>query len=389
MNVEPAVTEEEQPDHAPPAGRRRWSWWVRLAVLVCTAWPVFVVLHLILSNQFYWWGPFDVVPPLAFALVPLLLIGVAQLARPVRWRLTVAPVLALLLGLSCTGINFATLWYTPPSAPSDAIKLVTWNTQYWDQDLQPGGPHSTDDFYAFLRGLEADVYMLQEYAHVDMTKFHWAQARGIDQVARLRKEFPGYEIVIEGRNVTLSRLPVVGHRWLDTTKWLPADLKTVPSALRDRPLFYSSQTLVTDIQVNGKTVSFYNSHLFQPPQRLMRLQNSPEGTMFEVDRLNFEMRQASFRAIQKDVARNPNRIVLGGDMNTSPAMGIKSMFPDRLVDQTHALSSLYPASWPSGMRFWRLDWLLTTPNVGVSRYDLLDSHGFSDHSVQSITLWPR
>ncbi|WP_329205919.1 endonuclease/exonuclease/phosphatase family protein [Streptomyces sp. NBC_00683] len=394
-NVEPSITEEERADHAAQsdgvaqAGRRRRPWRVRLAVLACTAWLAFVVLHRLLSNRFYWWGPFDVIPPLAFALIPLALIAVAQLARPVRWRLTAAPVLALVLGLSCSGLNFSTLWYTPPSAPSDAIKLVTWNTQYWDQDLQPGGPHTTDGFYAFLRGLDADVYLLQEYAHVDMTKTHWAQARGIDQAARLRAEFPGYEVVIEGRNVTLSRLPVVGHRWLDTTTWLPDDLKPVPDALRDRPLFYSSQTQVTDIRVNGKTVSFYNSHLFQPPQRLMRLQNGPEGSMFEVDRLNFEMRRASYEAIRKDVADNPHRIVLGGDLNTSAAMGIKSMIPDRLVDQSHALPSLYPASWPSGKRVWRLDWLFTTSNVAVSRYDLLDSKGFSDHSVQRVTLWPR
>uniref|UniRef100_A0AAU3GPB2 Endonuclease/exonuclease/phosphatase family protein n=1 Tax=Streptomyces sp. NBC_01401 TaxID=2903854 RepID=A0AAU3GPB2_9ACTN len=361
---------------------------MRLAVIACTAWLVLVVLHRILSNQFYWWGPFDVVPPLLFALVPLVLIGVAQLAGPLRLRLTAVPVLALVLGISCSGLNFGTLWYTPPSAPSDAVKLVTWNTQYWDQDLQPGGPRSTDDFYEFLRGLKADVYMLQEYAHVDMTRTHWAQARAVDQVDRLHKEFPGYEVVIEGRNVTLSRLPVVGHRWLDTTRWMPDDLRTVPSALRDRPLFYSSQTLRTDIQVNGRTVSFYNSHLFQPPQRLMRLQNGPEGSMFEVDRLNFEMRKASYRALQTDIADNSHRIVLGGDLNTSPAMGIKSMIPDRLVDQTHVLSSLYPATWPAGKRAWRLDWLFTTPDVAVSRYDLLDAHGLSDHSVQSITLWP-
>ncbi len=347
------------------------------------------MLHRLLSNRFYWWGPFDLVPPPAFALVPLALIAVAQLAPRVRWRLTVAPVLALLLGIGYSGFNFSTLWYTPPSAPPNAIKVITWNTQYWDQDLQPDGPHTTDDFYAFLRGLKADVYMLQEYAHVDMTRTHWAQARSINQVDRLQKEFPGYQIVIEGRNVTLSRLPVVDHSWLDTSKWLPDDLKAVPSALRDRPLFYTSQTQRTDIQVNGKIVSFYNSHLFQPPQRMLRLQNGDDGSMFQVDRLNYEMRRASYRALQTDVAQNPNRIVLGGDLNTSPSMGIRSMIPGRLVDQSRVLSSFYPASWPVGNRVWRLDWLFTTSNVAVSRYDLLDPHGLSDHRAQSVTLWPR
>ncbi|MDX3524573.1 endonuclease/exonuclease/phosphatase family protein [Streptomyces scabiei] len=383
-----SVTEGQRSARAAPTSRLG-RWRVRLAIVACISWLVFVVLHRLLSNRFYWWGPFDVVPPLIFALVPLALTAVAQLAPRVRWRLTAAPVLALLLGFNLSGLNFSTLWYTPPSAPPDAIKVVTWNTQYWDQDLQPGGPHTTDDFYKFLRDLKADVYMLQEYAHVDMTRTLWAQARSVDQMDRLRKEFPGYQIVIEGRNLTLSRLPVVRHSWLDTSKWLPDDLKAVPSGLRDRPLFYTSQTQRTDIRVNGEIVSFYNSHLFQPPQRMLRLQNSPEGSMFQVDRLNWEMRRASYRAIQADVSRNPNRIVLGGDLNTSPSMGIKSMIPDRLVDQTRALSSLYPASWPAGRRAWRLDWLFTTSDVAVSRYDLLDPQGLSDHRAQSITLWPR
>ncbi|MGW0606444.1 endonuclease/exonuclease/phosphatase family protein [Streptomyces sp. NPDC002640] len=382
-----ASGEQPDPDRGAPAGRLGLR--ARLAIFLCVAWLAFVVLHRLLSNRFYWWGTFDLVPPLAFALVPPVLAGVAQLAPRVRWRLTAVPVLALVLGIGGSGLNFGSLWYSPPPAPPEAVKLFTWNTQYWDQDLQPGGPHTTDDFYAFLRDQRADVYMLQEYARVDMTRTHWAQARAIDQLDRLRREFPGYEVVIEGRNVTLSRLPVVGRSWLDTTRWLPADLKAVPAALRSRPLFYSSQTQRTDILVDGEVVSFYNSHLFQPPQRMMRLQNGPEGSMFEVDRLNHEMRRASYRALQEDVERNTNRIVLGGDLNTSPSMGIRSMIPDRLVDHTRVLPSLYPVSWETGRPWWRLDWLFTTSDVAVSRYELLDSRGLSDHRAQSITLWPR
>jgi endonuclease/exonuclease/phosphatase family metal-dependent hydrolase len=67
-------------------------------------------------------------------------------------------------------------------------------------------------------------------------------------------------------------------------------------------------------------------------------------------------------------------------------MGVLAMMPDRLVDQTRALSSLYPATWPVGRSLWRLDWLFTTRDVTVHAYDLLDPQGLSDHQVQRITL---
>ncbi|NUR28014.1 MAG: hypothetical protein HOV83_19590, partial [Catenulispora sp.] len=248
-----------------------------LTVAACAFWLLFVGLHWLLSGRVYWWGPADLLPPFVFAAVPLVLAGIAVLAgigltTRLRRKLVGVPLLALVAGLPFSGINFATLWYSPPAEPAGAITVVTWNTEYWDQDWEPGGPHTTDQFYAFLKAMNADVYMLQEYAHVDLTLADTAsQALAIDQTDRLRAEFPGYEIVIEGRDITLSRLPVAGHSWLDTTKYLPDDLKAVPHGLATRPLFYQSQTLRTDIRVDGQIVSFYNSHLYQPPQRIFRL----------------------------------------------------------------------------------------------------------------------
>ncbi|MBB5871450.1 endonuclease/exonuclease/phosphatase (EEP) superfamily protein YafD [Allocatelliglobosispora scoriae] len=372
-----------------PVVKPRWwkRWLVRLAVFACTFWLLLVTAHRVLSGRAYWWGPIDLLPPLAFAAVPVALFVVALLARPVRWRLSAVVAVALVLGIGYSGINFATLWYSPPAAPTDAIKLITWNTEYWDQDLEGGAPRSTEDFYAFLRRHDADVYMLQEYAHVDFTLADTAsQALAIDQEAQLRAAFPGYEIVIAGRDITLSRLPVLGHRWLDSTTFLPEEFKAVPAGLRERPLFYQSQTLRTDIRVNGQVVSFYNSHIYQPPQRIFRLRNDPDRSMFDIDRFNFEIRRASYRAIAADMAQNTNRIVMGGDLNTSPSMGILSMIPDRLVDQTRALSSIYPVTWPATNRAWRLDWLFTTPDIEVSSYDLLEPAGLSDHKVQQVLL---
>jgi endonuclease/exonuclease/phosphatase family metal-dependent hydrolase len=374
--------------------RRRWRRWrVRLAALVCTSWLLFVVLHRILSDRVYWWGPFDLLPPLVFALVPVLLLVLAVLTRPVRWWLSGVTVLALILGIGYSGINFATLWYRPPPAGNDAITLVTWNTEYWDQDMRDGGvltAASTEALYRFLRGLNADVYMLQEYAHIDQTiTDSYAQALAIDQEAKLHETFPGYTVVIEGRNVILSRFPVVGHTWLDSTPFLPDDLRPVPPGLADRPLFYKSQTLRADIEVNGHVVSFYDCHFFQPPTRILFLQNDVNRSMFQIDRSNFEMRNAAVQAVAKDIKQNTNRVVLGGDLNTSPTMkNILGRLPGRLVDQTRALSSIYPITWPADRanELWRLDWLFTSSDVTVHDYTLVDPKGLSDHEAQRVVL---
>lgn len=384
---------EDAPEPVPGSAREhrhaRWRrWGSRLLVGLCVAWLVFVLAHRLLSGRVYWWGPFDVAPPLVFAAVPVVLLALVPLARRVRRWLVAVPALALLAGAGFSGLNPATLWHIPPPAPTEALDVVTWNTEYWDQDLRPGGDRDTDDFYRFLRELDADVYLLHEYAHVDFTPADiFAQVQPIDHMARLREEFPDYDIVVEGRNITLSRYPVVGSHPLDSAPHLPADLREVPEPMQEYPLFYQSQALRTDVRVDGETVSFYNAHLFQPPIRMLVMESEPGSSILEDDRFNHEMRRASFEAIRQDVADNPHTVVLGGDLNTSPAMGMRRMLPDGLEDHTPVLSSLYPRSWPVGSpQLWRIDWLLTTPDVTVHSYELADPDGLSDHRAQQAVL---
>jgi endonuclease/exonuclease/phosphatase family metal-dependent hydrolase len=386
--IQPDSSGHAQPSAA-PTRRPRWRrWGLRLVVTLNLAWLTLVVLHSILSDRVYWWGPVDLLPPLAFAVVPILLLVLAFLARPLRWRLVATAVLALMLGFGYSGVNLATLWHRPPPVTADAVTVVTWNTEYWDQDMRNNGA-TTEGLYAFLRGLDADVYLLHEYAHVDTTRVDvFSQALAIDQQDLLAETFPEYTIVIAGRNIVLSRLPVVGHRWLNGARLLPEEFRSVPPGLADRPLFYRSQTLRVDIEVAGRPVSFYNAHFFQPPVRLILLRSDPDRSMFEIDRFNFEMRHAAFAAVAEDMATNPNPVVLGGDLNTSPAMNILRRLPDHLVDHTPALSSLYPATWRIGTlsQLWRIDWLFTSPDVAVHEYQLLDPSLYSDHQVQRAVI---
>jgi hypothetical protein len=54
---------------------------------------------------------------------------------------------------------------------------------------------------------------------------------------------------------------------------------------------------------------------------------------------------------------------------------------------TRVLDSIYPTSWKvGGMEFWRIDWLLTTPDVAVHRYEMRGPAGLSDHRAQRAVL---
>ncbi len=114
-----AIMDEKDPELSPgPSGRsRRARWGVRLAAVACVGWLVVVVLHHLLSARTYVWGPVDLLPPIVWAAVPVVLLPVAWLARPMRRRLVGAALLALVLGVGYSGINFATVFHTPPPAP--------------------------------------------------------------------------------------------------------------------------------------------------------------------------------------------------------------------------------------------------------------------------------
>ncbi|HZB32951.1 MAG TPA: endonuclease/exonuclease/phosphatase family protein [Streptosporangiaceae bacterium] len=376
---------------APVLPRRRWCWGTRLVVTASVAWLLFVVVHRLVSGRTQLWTLLDLLPPFLFVAMPAVLLAVTPLARPVRWRIMAVLVVAASLGAGLSGINLATLWYTPPPAPPGAISVVSWNTEFWDQDWRRAtGRRFEAGFYDYLREFNADVYLLKEYLYVDISvgdpnSQAWTpeMALRIDKLQRLRREFPNYHIATSGEQITLSRLPIVAQRGLDMRPWLPEDLKRVPSTLADFPASYTSETLRTDIQVNNAVVSFYNTQIHQPPLD-WRLYN---GESRDANRYNTARREASYRALRADLTDNGHPAVLGADLNTTPAMGIRRLLPKKLIDHTRAQSSIYPTTWQEeGMEFWRIDWLLTTEDITVHRYELHKAASMSDHKAQRAVL---
>ncbi|MFB7469523.1 endonuclease/exonuclease/phosphatase family protein [Kitasatospora sp. NPDC056184] len=354
------------PDSVSP--RPRPSVGPRLLAGATGLWAVFLLADFLASGRWWFWLIPGLAPPLLFLAVPVTLLALVwTVPGPPLRRWLVPTVLALLVaGLPRTGLNWSALLPgSGPSAAGPALSVFSWNTEYWDTTDDP------DAFYRFLRSRDADVYLLQEYlAWVRETHTE------IDELDRIHREFPGYQVVVAGELVTLSRYPV-----LATPPVGPAPAPDAPWA----ETFTRRKVLRTDLDVNGRTVSFYNVHI---PVQVDTRESVFGGAFYRVVREADAARREQFTALERDAAANPHPLLIAGDFNTSPAMGDLDPLRARFDDARSASGELYPGSWGSalGADWWRLDWAFTSRAVAVRRYAFVDDRGMSDHRGQDLRI---
>lgn len=329
----------------------------------CLCWTAFLAAHLALTGRWWLWHLPALLPPPLFAAVPLAL-ATAALTVPsaARWPTAGLAALCLAAGARQSGLHpTAPLRPPPPPPAGPAVRVAVWNTEHWYQ--RSGEP---EPFYAFLRTLDADVLLLQEYHH-DAFDGTW---RPIEDERRLREAFPGHTAVVGNGQVTLSRLPVE---------------RAEPTA--------AERVLRTDLRLpgpdggSGHVVSFYNVHI--PVQ--LRLVSPLRREFYRAMRDRALHRRREYAALLREVAANELPALIAGDFNTSPAIGEVRHIRRLGRDAARSGRDLHPAGWNARRRrWWRLDWALTRPGTGaaltVHRHRLRHPEGLSDHRVQEITL---
>lgn len=341
----------------------------RVVLVVSVLWLVYTLVQPVVSGRWWLMQVPDLVPPVVFLLVPLTLLGMAVVrAVPGVARLVGGVALAALLaGGDNAGLNWHALGPPPPSAPAGALRVVSWNTSYWHQ----GG--DVRDFYDFIKGNPADVYVLQEYLVHDPDRMWMVK---YDDMAQLRKEFPGFHIDVFGELVTLSRYPIVGSEPLVVDAEYPEQGKEWPD-------YWTVKTLRTDVDVNGQQLSIYNVHL------QVLVDSSAGAAKFLPDsRIRYNNRRLQYRAIAADVAANDNQSLVIGDFNTSQVMKDTRDLDRLLIDAIRADRTFYPSSWQTQgpLQLWRVDRAYTTRRLTVHDYNLIDPKGRSDHALQTIQL---
>ncbi|WP_067498690.1 endonuclease/exonuclease/phosphatase family protein [Actinoplanes sp. TFC3] len=338
---------------------RKWS-----AYVLSAGWFAYTVLNLVLSGEWALWLLPNLVPPLAFVVVPPVLALLGLAVRGARWVVTVTALGSLVLGAGQAGLN---LEHQDSPVPAGAIKVVSWNTEAWHLSGDPDG------FYRFLQAQDADVYLLQEYQPADQSITR--ALAGIDETL-IPQHLPGYRAIAVGELLVLTRLAVTGIRPLPAPP---------PAGAPWRYAYDTVKSLRVDLNIGGHAVSFYDVHIPVP----IDLGQSPLSAGFYRaigDRA--AQRDAQWSALAADVAANPAPILLAGDLNSTPAMGELHRLPGKLHDAAPAMDTFYPGSWPRGTALWRLDWLFTTTGLAVHRYTFTSPPGMSDHRLQTVLLTP-
>ncbi|MFJ7325145.1 endonuclease/exonuclease/phosphatase family protein [Streptomyces cyaneofuscatus] len=316
------------------------------------AWAVFLAAHLALNGRWWLWLLPSLLPPPLFAAVPAAVLALACVAGDVAAGAVAGA--ALLIGARQCGLVPGALVRRPARPPEEGtVRVVAWNTQHWCQATDP------DPFYAFLRELDADVYLLQEYHHDEFDGTY----RLIDDERRLRATFPGHRVVIARGLITLSRLPVAA---------------VVETAAR--------RTLRVDLELPGGRgrLATFNVHI--PVQ--LRLISPLRADFYRAVRTRAGDRAREYAGLARDVAGCPHPALIAGDFNTTAAIGDARQIARLGADAVPLTGRLCPTSWQPrpGMRWWRLDWVLTTSGAQAHSYRFRDPRGLSDHSVQEVTV---
>lgn len=358
------------------SGRHRSR--VRLAVsrairLSCGIWLIFVIAHSLLSGRWGLWVVPAMVPPLTFLLVPLA-VGFGAVANRQLTSAFVA-IVGLVLGWSYSGVNVAAFRSERSAEPTD-LRVVSFNTEFFGSDAAGtmGAVAGRAALISYLVSLDADVYLLQEHMH------RRDDGRAVpitDDISLLHSEFPGYEVVEAGELLTLSRVPVLGHRTVEAVD--APDLSNPPAPY----------VLRTDIDVGGSVLATYNVHM---PVQLI-LERTPLGAEFYTEISSRADRRArEFDALTDSVVALDAPTLIAGDFNTSPAMRDLDKLRDVTTDAVARSRTAYPTSWTLGSilpALWRLDWALTKGDIDVTSFVFEDSHGVSDHKAQIIGVSTR
>ncbi|MFF3842097.1 endonuclease/exonuclease/phosphatase family protein [Streptomyces sp. NPDC001930] len=310
-------------------------------------WAVFLALHLALNGRWWPWLAVSLLPPLAFAAVPLALLAAAAVTG--GWAEAALAAGCLLAGWTQNGVNLRALGRRSEAA--EGLRLVSWNTQHWSQGGDP------ERFYAFLRSLAADVYVLQEY----LNGFEGGEVWDIDDEERIRAAFPGHHLAVDNNSVTLSRFPPAGP-----------------------PVPVGACSLRVDLRVGDGILSTYNVHI--PVQ--LTVMNPLRPAFLRDMRRRAAAREREYAALVDDLRGNPHPVLVTGDFNTSAAIGDIRRMPRSLRDAIGACRSVLPASWNARarLRLWRIDWAFTGGGARVGSYRFRPAEGLSDHLVQELTV---
>ncbi|MEO6053148.1 MAG: endonuclease/exonuclease/phosphatase family protein [Chthoniobacterales bacterium] len=195
----------------------------------------------------------------------------------------------------------------------DTFKVATFNMQFgqaWDEADPDNAPVHIEDTLAFLRTIDADIFLLQE---VERAQKGGVQADPPINYTFLREGLPGYDSVFAYPEINPQELPfgialAIFSRWklhdFDIAHLPPPDIQFEFQNEIVKPSF--RQLISARTNVSGREISLLNTHL---------------QAFFMIDATSNEFCEQ--RNIVEQQLRSQNLpTILGGDFNCSPEENI-------------------------------------------------------------------
>ncbi len=345
----------------------------KLLLIITSFWFGFVCLHETLTGNTWYWVIPGIAPPLVFTIIPVIIIIVTLCVNCRKTPVLILSFIAFIVSIPSTGINFSSLLFEEiKNNENKKIKIIQMNTDYWGQ-LRDGtltDPRNKHAMLAFLKDLDADIYLLQEHmSRIGNT------APPITDLTDIKEIFPEYSYVTAGTLLTLSRHPVINHYSIETKSPTILKLPPPPYILR------------TDISIGDNIISTYNIHM---PIQIIIEKNWFSKDFYNEIKKRYYIRKNEYKSLVNDINENIYPLVIAGDFNTSPVMGDNRQLLKITEDAANYSSIFYPTTWRVGgqlPKLWRNDWFLLKNNVKVNSYKQLDPEGNSDHSVQYVDIF--
>lgn len=341
-------------------------------------WLGLSIAHFIFAGKIPLWIYVECIPSFFFIVVPILFLSLELLRKNRKWLRILPAALALCLGVTQLDINVARKKsISVPASSYTEVQFFNWNTEMWDQGKD------RSQFIGFIKKQAADIYMFQEYLHAvedpalelspeKVTQFQLFQIcsavpgfpfhyQPFDDTDKLKQEFPGYFTAINQQFLIISRYPIVASH-LDS----------------------SDQYAVTDIDINGRIVRFFNVHF------LLHLESPRMPDFYRSIQRRFVARRLAFKNLEADIQKTTTDYLIAGDFNSTTTMGVMNGLLKSHIDAVNYSGELIPLTFQfGGLNFWRFDYVLTAKtsrNLMVKSYKNISPEGFSDHSGQLLVL---
>ncbi|MBL7799171.1 MAG: endonuclease/exonuclease/phosphatase family protein [Chitinophagales bacterium] len=331
----------------------------------------------IISPEAVWW--------LAFVGILFPLFLVLNLSFVLFWLLNRKPyfIVSLLALIFCwTQIRSFISFSGPTTIPNDAVSIMTYNVKNFDLYNWSHNAETRHKIFSLIKRENPDIICFQEFYSQD-TAEHKNQVYLKDSLGY------GYSFF----NKTFTRHYNSKKHGLIDLHWGLAIFSKFP--IRDTGTVDFSNALSNncqwaDVEVKGKTVRVFNTHLqsihlgYDDYNTIEEIEEEKTASWFKVKNILRKFKNAyvkrALQVAQINAATQLSTVpvIVCGDFNDQPISYSYHKLSNGLVDAFIAKGNGIGATFVNKFNFFRIDYLLFSPSLPIHSYSTIREN-YSDH----------